>query len=56
MPVRIQRQRTAGWRMPPNTVYVGRPTIYGNPFTCDGCRAAARAEADFLKSLLPKGQ
>lgn len=33
MPERIQRMRTKGWRMPPNTVYVGRPTRYGNPFT-----------------------
>ena len=32
MPVRIQRQRTKGWKMPPNTVYVGRPTKWGNPF------------------------
>ncbi|MFI6266139.1 DUF4326 domain-containing protein [Micromonospora sp. NPDC051006] len=24
--------RTKGWRMPENTVYVGRPTVYGNPF------------------------
>jgi hypothetical protein len=29
---RIQRKRTKGWRMPPNTVYVGRPTKWGNPF------------------------
>jgi hypothetical protein len=29
-PQRIQRQRTKGWKMPPNTVYVGRPTIWGN--------------------------
>ena len=29
---RVQRKRTAGWRMPPNTVYVGRPTRWGNPF------------------------
>jgi hypothetical protein len=28
---RIQRKRTKGFRMPPNTVYVGRPTIWGNP-------------------------
>ncbi len=35
-PVRIQRKRTSAWRMPPNTVYVGRPTIYGNPFRCPG--------------------
>jgi len=32
---RIQRKRTAGWRMPTNTVYVGRPTIYGNPYKID---------------------
>ena len=31
-PVRIQRKRTKGWKMPPNTVYVGRPTEWGNPF------------------------
>ena len=32
-PVRIQRQRTKGWRMPEGAVYVGRPTIFGNPWT-----------------------
>lgn len=31
-PIRIQRKRTKGWRMPPNTVYVGRPTRYSNPW------------------------
>ena len=32
MPQRIQRKRTKGWKMPANTVYVGRPTKYGNNF------------------------
>lgn len=32
MPVRIQRKRTKGWKMPDNAVYVGRPTGWGNPF------------------------
>lgn len=32
MPVRIQRQRKKGWKMPPNTVYVGRGSKWGNPF------------------------
>ena len=32
MPVRIQLRRTKGWRMPPNTVSVARPTKFGNPF------------------------
>lgn len=31
-PVRIQRKRTKGWKMPPNTVSVTRPGPYGNPF------------------------
>ncbi len=31
-PQRVQRKRTKGWRMPPNTVYVGRPSRWGNPF------------------------
>ena len=32
-PVRIQRKRAKGWKMPPDTIYVGRPTKWGNPFT-----------------------
>jgi hypothetical protein len=28
MPIRIQRKRTRGWRMPEGAVYVGRPTVY----------------------------
>ncbi|MGX1809730.1 DUF4326 domain-containing protein [Nocardia sp. NPDC055321] len=36
MPERIQRQRTAGWRLPEDAVYVGRPTKWGNPFTVGG--------------------
>lgn len=31
-PVRVQRKRTKGWRMPPNTVSVTRPSIFGNPY------------------------
>ncbi len=31
-PIRIQRKRTKGWKMPPNTIYVGRPSKWGNPF------------------------
>lgn len=32
MPVRIKRERTKGWNKPLNTKYVGRGTVYGNPF------------------------
>jgi len=31
-PQRIQRKRTKGWKMPENTVYVGRGSKWGNPF------------------------
>ena len=46
-PVRIQRSRRKGFKTPPGTVYVGRPTKYGNPFklTPDGwimCYSASR--------------
>lgn len=29
-PVRVQLRRTKGWRMPPNTVSVARPSPFGN--------------------------
>jgi len=32
MTTRIQRKRTKGWRAPANTVWVGRPGKWGNPF------------------------
>lgn len=32
-PYRIQRKRTKGSTLPPDAVYVGRPTKFGNPFT-----------------------
>jgi len=31
-PQRIQRKRTKGFKLPENTIYVGRPTKWGNPF------------------------
>jgi len=32
LPFQVQRQRAKGWRMPENTVFVGRPTKWGNPY------------------------
>ena len=29
-PKRVQRRRTKGWKMPPNTVCVTRPGMWGN--------------------------
>lgn len=34
-PIRIQRKRTKGWKMPANTVSVSRPSKFGNPFPVD---------------------
>ena len=33
VPLRIQRRRTKGYRLPEGTIYVGRPTAFGNPWT-----------------------
>lgn len=32
MPIRVQRSRRRGWKMPANTVAVTRPSRWGNPF------------------------
>lgn len=29
---RVQRKRVKGWKMPANTVYVGRPSKWRNPY------------------------
>lgn len=31
-PQRIQRSRAKGWRMPAGARYVGRPSVWGNPY------------------------
>jgi hypothetical protein len=46
MPKRIQRKRTKGWRMPPDTVSVTRPGPYGNPYTIKGAREAGYRGTD----------
>ena len=46
-PKRIQRKRVAGWRMPPNTVYVGRGSQWGNPFPVTKKYDAVAAVRDF---------
>ena len=49
MPHRVQRRRTKGWKMPTNTVYVGRPTKWGNPFRAG--RSPRRAVLAFKRVL-----
>lgn len=49
MPVRVQRKRVKGWRMPENTIYVGRPTKYGNPY-----QVSCNASDEFRKKQIQK--
>ena len=50
-PIRIQRQRRKGWRMPANTVYVGRPTIWGNPILVSEATTAKDATRTYRRLL-----
>ena len=52
MPIRIQRKRTKGWRMPDGAVYVGRPTQWGNPFAVDATNGPGDAVRDFRGYVL----
>lgn len=54
-PRRIQRRRTKGWRMPPNTVSVCRPGKFGNPFAVTDERTQAEAVAAFRTWLTVDG-
>lgn len=56
-PRRIQRQAVKGWRLPPNTVYVGRGSKWGNPFPYEhqvylGKSWAVEAYTHWLKTSL----
>jgi len=44
-PQRVQLSRSAGWKMPANTLKVDRTTRWGNPFTIADCGSAAVAVA-----------
>ncbi len=35
-PVRVQRRRVKDWKKPPNTIYVGRGSKWGNPIKLIG--------------------
>lgn len=47
MPPRIQRQRIKGWRMPEGAVFVGRPTLWGNPWIPGSPGRVRLGEANF---------
>ena len=53
MAKRIQRKRTKGWRMPKGCRYVGRGTIFGNPFPA---KRIGRAKALSLYRKFMRGR
>lgn len=52
IPKRIQLRRTKGWRLPENTVVVGRPSKWGNPYKVREDLPAREAVRCFEESLL----
>lgn len=52
MPERIQRKRTKGWRMPPNTVSVTRPGRWGNPYMGKYFTTGAQGAVDAFRVLV----
>jgi hypothetical protein len=50
-PTRVQLSRRKGWRMPPNTVKVCRPGIFGNPYRVQGALTAAQVVRMFEVDL-----
>ena len=53
-PQRVHRRRTKGWKMPDNTVYVGRGTIWGNPHSVEE-HGRAKAVELYENDLLDNG-
>jgi hypothetical protein len=54
-PVRIQRKRTKGWKMPPNTVSVTRPGKWGNPYKVGPGFGTAESAVDAYRRLIAAG-
>lgn len=50
-PKRVQRSRKKGWRMPPDAIYVGRPSRWGNPFKIQGPPQEAAQNRKLVKEL-----
>lgn len=51
MPLRVQLSRRKGWRMPPNTVNVARPTKWGNPWKVGVDGDAEHCMAEYRRLL-----
>lgn len=53
MPKRIQRKRIKGWRMPPNTVYIGRGSRWGNSYVVGKDGTPEECSRKYMEDLLP---
>ncbi len=51
-PIRIQSRRTKGWRIPADTIYVGRPSMWGNPFRHPDPAVAVRMYRAWINSTM----
>lgn len=51
--MRVTRKRTRGWKMPENTVYVGRGSRFGNDFVVGEDGAREEVIQKFAKQMLP---
>jgi hypothetical protein len=56
-PCRVQLRRSKGWRMPPNTVNVARPSKWGNPYKVGTCLIPdAQTAVEAFAANLPIGE
>ena len=55
-PVRVRLSRKKGWRKPPNTVVVSRPTKWGNPFSISAECSREQAVALFEEYVREQGE
>jgi hypothetical protein len=52
-PVRMQLRRTKGWKMPPNTVMVARPSAWCNPYKVGVHGTAKECVEKFARKMVP---
>lgn len=59
LPMRVQRKRTKGWKMPENTIYIGRPSKWGNEWVIKEGRTrqdCVNLYKSYLEALKPSEQ
>lgn len=52
-PARVQRKRTKGFRLPPNTVCVTRGTKYGNPYVVGKDGSTIECVKQYAEMMVP---